>query len=396
MSTTASHSAHHGAPSQPWAGLRVVDEGGLCTAYATRLWAALGAEVVVLEPPGGHPYRQLPPFAPGTGAPEGSLWWAAFGQNKRSVVAAPHSELAAELRRRADVVLVEPDPDERDAVAARRPDNVVVAVTPFGLRGPRATWRGSDLVSWAASGLSYVTGFPDRPPVALAKLNFAAHVTAMNAVGAAMVALRARRQGAGGQLIDVSMQQANAMLSPEAGVPLVLDDGVHRARAGNRRTVSRPFGLYPCADGFVSIIIVQPAHWNNLAAWIAEATGMDAVLEPAFVDLAARWEASDFIDSSTEMLTEPLTKHELFTEGQRRNIPITPVNTVADLAADPHLEQAGFWRDGDHPVVGAHRHPGAPFTGGEGWWHWSRAPMLDEHHDDVCTRWDVPHTLPAS
>lgn len=395
MSTTPSHSASHGAATQPWSGLRVVDEGGLCTAYATRLWAALGAEVVVLEPPGGHPYRQLPPFAPGTTAPEGSLWWASFGQNKRSVVAEANSELAVELRRRADVVLVEPGPDERRTVLERTPDNVLVAVTPFGLRGPRANWQGSDLVAWAASGLSYVTGFPDRPPVALAKLNFAAHVTAMVAVGGAMVALRARKATGGGQLVDVSMQQANAMLSPEAGVPLVLDDGVHRSRSGNRRTVSRPFGLYPCADGFVSIIIVQPAHWNNLAAWMAEATGMDAVLEPAFVDLATRWEASEFIDATTEMLTMPLTKHELFVEGQRRNIPITPVNTVADLAVDPHLEAAGFWREGDHPVVGPHRHPGAPFTGAEGWWHWSRAPLLDEHRHDVASRWDIPDTALA-
>ncbi|MEZ5261564.1 MAG: CoA transferase [Acidimicrobiales bacterium] len=120
MSTTASHSAHHGAPSQPWAGLRAVDEGGLCTAYATRLWAALGAEVVVLEPPGGHPYRQLPPFAP---AP--APWRARCGGRRRAEQALgggrPHSELAAELRAAADVVLVEPDPDERDAVAARRP-----------------------------------------------------------------------------------------------------------------------------------------------------------------------------------------------------------------------------------------------------------------------------------
>src|SRR5688572_15851328 len=130
---------------QPWSGLRVLDRGGLCTAYATRLWAALGAEVAVLEPPQGHPYRHLPPFAPGTAAPEGSLWWAYLGQNKRSVVAEPGSETERRLIETADVVLVEPAPGERTALPSTT-DRVVVSVTPFGLRGPRANWSGSDLV----------------------------------------------------------------------------------------------------------------------------------------------------------------------------------------------------------------------------------------------------------
>ena len=50
----------------PWVGVRVVETAGLAGAYATRLWAALGAEVTVVEPPTGHPLRHLPPFAPGT------------------------------------------------------------------------------------------------------------------------------------------------------------------------------------------------------------------------------------------------------------------------------------------------------------------------------------------
>lgn len=374
---------------QPWSGLRVIERPGLASSYATRLWAALGAEVVILEPPEGHPYRHLAPFAPGTDAPEGSLWWAFLGQNKRSVVVEPGSDQERALLAAADVVFEEPAPPVR-APQPAHPGQVVVSITPFGLRGPLANWRGSDLVAWAASGLSYVTGFPDRPPVALASINFAAHVTAMQAMGAAMVALYARRRTGRGQLIDLSMQQANTSLHPEIGVPLVLDDGVHRGRSGNRRAISRPFGLYPCVDGFVSIIIVMPAHWTNLATWMADVTGVDALLEPAFIDLATRWEAAEFIDGITESFTLGMTKHELFVGGQQRSIPITPVNTVADLARDPQLEQTGFWRDSEHPVVGSYRSPGAPFTGETSWWHWTRAPLLGEHTEDVLARWAAP------
>ena len=54
----------------PWSGIRVVELTGLTGAYATRVWAALGAEVVVAEPAEGHVLRHLPPFAPGADGPE--------------------------------------------------------------------------------------------------------------------------------------------------------------------------------------------------------------------------------------------------------------------------------------------------------------------------------------
>ncbi len=60
--------------SGPWSGVRVLELTGLTGAYATRLWAALGAEVVVAEPPSGHSLRHMAPFAG-----DESLWWAYFG-----------------------------------------------------------------------------------------------------------------------------------------------------------------------------------------------------------------------------------------------------------------------------------------------------------------------------
>ena len=79
---------------------------------------------------------------------------------------------------------------------------------------------------------------------------------------------------------------------------------------------------------------------------------MDAVLDDVFLDMRVRWEVSDFIDDCTEQLTLHATKLDLFVEGQRRGIPTTPVNTVADLHGDPHLRSAGFWREEQHPTLG--------------------------------------------
>jgi crotonobetainyl-CoA:carnitine CoA-transferase CaiB-like acyl-CoA transferase len=368
----------------PWSGLRVVELGGLASAYATRMWAALGAEVVVVEPPTGHGLRHLPPFAPGVEGPDGSLWWAYFAQGKRSVVADLDSD--ARIVASADVVIVDTDPS-LDAPAPAHDRQVVVAISPFGLTGPRKGWKGSELIGWASSGLAYTIGFPDRPPLAAATpVQFASHVTSLYAVNAAMLALRALRRTGRGQLVDISMQECCLSLAPETGVPLFLDDRVHRPRPGNRRNVTRPWGLYPCADGFVSFLVIQPAHWKAIAQWIAEATGIDAVLDDAFVDLRVRWEVSDFIDDLTEQLTRPRTKLDLFVEGQRRGIPTTPVNTVGDLRGDPHLSSVGFWLDDDHPVLGRLPGPGSPFRVNHDWWQWASAPRLGEHTDDVLAR----------
>jgi crotonobetainyl-CoA:carnitine CoA-transferase CaiB-like acyl-CoA transferase len=367
----------------PWSGVRVVELTGLTGAYAARLWAALGAEVIVVEPPGGHILRTLPPFVPGHEGPDGSLWWAFFGQGKRSVVAERGSEEYERLLASADVVISDVDPGA-GAPTLAHPEQVFVAVTPFGLSGPRRDWKGSELLAWASAGIAFTIGFPDRPPVGAAPpVQFAAHVTSMYAVNGAMLALRGRRRTGRGQVVDVSMQECLLTLAPETGVPMFLDDRVYRSRPGNRRRVSRPWGLYPCVDGFVSTLIVQPAHWRRMAEWIAEVTEMESVLDEAFVDLRVRWEVAEFIDDLTEQLTRPRTKLELFVEGQRRGIPLTPVNTVADLRADPHLATSGFWRDDDHPVLGTMSSPGAPFRVNHDWWQWASAPRLGEHTEQA-------------
>jgi crotonobetainyl-CoA:carnitine CoA-transferase CaiB-like acyl-CoA transferase len=364
----------------PWSGVRVVELTGLTGAYATRLWAALGAEVIVVEPPDGHLLRHLPPHAPGVAAPESSLWWSFFAQGKRSVVVEPgDADALARVLAGADVVIGDVAADGT-APEPAHDRQVVVTVSPFGRSGPRSHWKGSELVAWASAGIAFTLGFPDRAPVGPATpVQFASHLTSLYALNAALLGLRAARRTGRPQTIDLSMQECCLSLAPETGVALFLDDRLSRRRPGNRRAVTRPWGLYPCADGYVSFLVLQPAHWRAMAAWIAEETGMDAVLDEAFVDMHVRWEVSDFIDECTETLTRAHTKLEVFVEGQRRGIPVTPVNTVADLRNDPHLRSAGFWRQDDHPAIGSYPVPGAPFRVNRDWWSWSCAPRLGEH-----------------
>jgi crotonobetainyl-CoA:carnitine CoA-transferase CaiB-like acyl-CoA transferase len=381
--------------TQPLSGLRVVDLSGLAGAYGTRLFAALGADVVKVERPGGSVLRSLGPFVEGAPEPEGSLWWAFLAMGTKSVVidvdTADGRDELRQLLDTADVVVDDHGPDVLadaglgyDEVASTNPGVVWVSITPFGLTGPKRDWATSNLVAWAASGVLYTVGFTDQPPVVPGgPTQMALHATALNASAGALMALRARKVTGRGQLVDLSIQEVALAIAPETGVPVFLDDRVHRERSGNRRLLSRPFGIYPCSDGYVSILVLMPHHWTAIAEWIQEATGNESVTEPVFADVTVRGDAMELIDSWVEELTTQLSALEVFHEGQRRGIPITPVSTVAGLRADPHLEATGFWQQTELPVGGTVDIPGAPFRTNADWWHVTRAPRLGEHTEEI-------------
>ena len=289
----------------------------------------------------------------------------------------------------ADVVIDDGSLEEKLGTPAgdlteNNPSLTWIAISPFGRTGPRRNWRTSNLVAWASSSITYTLGFPDRPPVAPAgPVQLAYHYTSMYAAVAAQLAVRRRKASERGQLIDMSIQEACLSIAPEVGVPVYLDDQVHRPRAGNRRAIAPPVGLYPCEDGYVSIIGLQPAHWRAIAEWIHEKTGNEGVTDEVFLNMQVRWDSSEVINEWTEELCALLTKAELFEDGQRRGIPLTPVNTVADLADDPHLAAVGFFTPVDHPQLGEISIPGAPLRDNCGWWTNVRAPLLGEHTQEI-------------
>ena len=385
---TGAHGAHRFGPG-PLAGVRVVDFGGIASAYGSMILAGLGAEVTLIEGQHGDPLRHAGDVKDGS-----SPWFAFLGQGKRSIVADLDGDAdrarVAEVIAGADIVLDTLGVASLDALdlgyrsaKVSNPGLVWASITPFGLTGPRRNWKGSNVVAWASAGVLGLNGFPDQAPVTPGgPVQLAYHVTSMQAAIAALLAVQARDRPGGlghGQLVDISMQECCLQLAPETGVTLYLDDQVPRIRSGNRRLLSRPWGHYKCQDGAVGTIVLQPGHWINTAQWIAEVTGNDMFTDEVFHDVTMRAEIAELVDEFFGQVTMTSTKRELFAEGQRRNVPVTPVNTLADLRSDPHLAASGFFETIEHPELGHYDRPGPPLRTNCAWWSLARAPLLGEH-----------------
>ena len=182
-------------PGTVLAGLRVVDLCGDRLLMASRIFADLGATVVRVQV-GGL-------CAAGESSPRQDLRRAVWALGTRSVSLPAGSDRVRSLVGAADVVL-HPGPVSLPDVAAPSdaPGAVWVYVTPFGLDGPRACWKATDLGIMASSGNVYLSGYPDRAPVRCCEPLSEAHV-APEVVLAALLALGRRPA-----VVDLSMQEA--------------------------------------------------------------------------------------------------------------------------------------------------------------------------------------------
>ena len=191
--------------------IRVLDLTDKVAVAATRILVGLGADVLRVEPPDGDPTRTVP----GSG-----VLFDHWNAGKRTVSldlkAAPDRDAFQRLVAVADVLIESaengagtPFPFTHEELMHRRPDLVHVVVLPFGSWGPRAAWRGTDLVTAAAGGMMTLSGEPDGPPLVPPREQ-AYHLAGANAAIGALMGLRARRRTGRGQLVEVSVQEAVA------------------------------------------------------------------------------------------------------------------------------------------------------------------------------------------
>lgn len=377
--------------TQPYSGVRILDLTHELGAYATRLFADLGAEVIRIEPPAGRSDRRRPAALTGTDAADfGGVPYAYFNVNKKSVVldaaSTAGAEVFADLVASSDIVVYEPgDPATPPlaailAVPGRR---VVTAVSHFGLDGPYSGFAGCDLIVQALGGIAWLSGEPGRPPLRLAGEQ-SLFVTALYAAAATAIAFRDSERSGATHLLDVSAQECIAHSLQNAIQVYDLEGRVFsRGGEGTRDATESSF---VCKDGYVFLAapLSLSASWGGLTAWMREENfpGLERLLTPAWKDRPTRATApmrKEF-RAIFERFIADKGKDELRAQALARKICLAPVSTLADLPADPQLIHRRYFQDLAMPGLERPvRFPGAPYRFSEPLWALRRAaPRLGE------------------
>ena len=381
---------------------RVLDltdgRGALCG----RVLGDLGADVIKVEPPWGDDARRIGPFYNDDPHPENSLFWAFNAANKRSITLDIESEASRPVLTKiiqSSHFFVESSPPGSmdslnlgyEAVRKLNPDLIYVSITPFGQNGPYANYKAVDLIGMALSGMMYLTGDTDRPPVRISTPQFWAIGSASAAAGA-MIANHHRLLTGKGQFVDVSCQQAVARSLSHA--PMIWDmSRMNMQRQGPFRPVGK-INLrinWECADGYVNFI--QPGghtggrSMSNLSDWMDEEGMGHPVLRQT------DWGEIGFGQLSPELveeMTPPLerfflskTKIHLAEQALTRRILLFPVHDPKDVFSYPQLLARNYFRDAELPSYTEERNTIktlGPFiaTGA-----FRSAPRIGEHNREV-------------
>ncbi|GAA0988413.1 CoA transferase [Acrocarpospora macrocephala] len=368
------------------AGLRVLEVAGPFGGYCGKLLADLGADVVLVEPPGGTALRRQPPMADGM-----SLRFAYQNANKRGIcldLTDPGDRGALmKLAAGADVLLQSGHPRrlrERglapERLLAEHPELVVTSITPFGWTGPYTGFEATDIVCLALGGLMSLGGYADGPPVQVCQEQSHVMASLFAAVGT-LLALRAGR----GQHVDVSAQESVSCALENAPQFFDLEGVVRGPAAGMQRHAGT--GLYPCADGYVYLYvggIASSRFWVRLTDWLLD-EGFDEAAElagPRWRDRAhlEREDAKERFAEIFGAFARDRGRAELYRQAQARGIPLSPVNTAADIVASPQLRHRDYFRPLTLPSGRRVDAPGPPYVlSGTPWRQDLPVPAPGEH-----------------
>jgi len=384
----------------PYRVLDLTDERGL---LAGKILADLGADVVQIEPPGGNPARNIGPFYGDDPQPEKSLFWWAYAANKRSITLDLEQKggqaLLKKMVAEADFLVESFTPGYLDTLglgydllAEINPKLVMVSITPFGQDGPYSNYQATDIVGMALGGFMYLTGDDDRAPIRISFPHFYLHGGAAGAT-AAMLAHTYRITSGQGQYVDVSCQQAVAKTLAHA--PQIWDIegailkrmGVYRQTSGENRVRIN----WPCKDGYVNYMVQGGSvaySTRALLEWMKEDSFDTADLD------AIDWEKMGYGAITPELMDQlggPLgdffkghTRAELVQGSLDRRILLFPVATPSALQDHPQLEARGYFKELEHPELGATvQYPGAFVKSGDGEdiaGIYRRPPLIGEHN----------------
>lgn len=344
-----------GSSPRPLEGIRILELGQLMAGpFAGTLLAYFGAEVIKVEPPGaGDPVRGWRLLDGGT-----SLWWRSLGRNKKCISIDLRQEegraLVRRLAAKVDVLIenFKPGTLERwglgpEDLKILNPELIFARVSGYGQDGPKSHLPGFAAVCEGVGGLRYVNAMPGETPVR-PNLSLGDTLAGLHTALGILLALvdRLRRRPERGQVVDVAIYEAvfNCM---EAVVPEYDRFGVVREPAGTTITGIVPTNTYPTRDG--KHVILGGNGESIYRRLMTTAGRPDLAADPRLATNAGRVEHQQEIDDALAAWTRTLTRDEVLAAMEAAEVPAGPINSVADMFADPHFQVRGLFEEVEVP-----------------------------------------------
>jgi crotonobetainyl-CoA:carnitine CoA-transferase CaiB-like acyl-CoA transferase len=330
-------------------GVRVVELARILAGpWIGQTLADLGADVVKVESPEGDDTRRWgPPFIE-TGGERAAAYFHGCNRGKRSIVADFATERGREIVRRlaarSDVLIENFKVGglakfglDYESLKRLNPRLIYCSVTGFGQTGPYAERAGYDFLIQGMSGYMDVTGDPNGEPqkvgVAVCDL-----FTGLYGVIAIEAALIERERSGRGQEIDLALfDTMGAMLANQA--MNYLASGVAPRRMGNAHPNIAPYQTFPVADGYVIVAVGNDAQFGRLCATL----GLEPLAaDERFATNAARVSNRTDLERELAAKTRGWRRDDLIAALEKAVVPAGPINTVADLFADPQFVSRGM------------------------------------------------------
>lgn len=388
-------------PNEALTGLKVLDfTHYVAGPYCAKLLADYGADVIKVEPPSGDGARQIGPFPNDVPHPEQSGLFLHLNTNKRGAVIDLKQDGAADLVRSlaswADVVVesFRPGVAERlgvgyEQLSAINSRLIYTSISNFGQTGPYRDYKGSEIVFYGMGGEMHSTGLADREPLKLGGnvgLYQAGAVAAVATMGAILAgSFTPDGDDAPGQHIDVSIleTQLGSVDRRQSALLAHQYTGELSRRPASGGSGGYPNAVYPTADGYLQINGSR-MYWPRTVAMLDNPPELNTERwrDPASQgnpDLQDEFESEHFLPWILER-----TRAEAWQAAQENHVLSGPINTMADINADPSFNSRGVFAEADHPAAGRLRYPGRPFIMNQSPWQLRRAaPLLGQHTAEI-------------
>jgi formyl-CoA transferase len=345
----------------PLAGVRVIDAAAVIAGpFGAAMLGDFGAEVIKVEMPKvGDSSRGMGPFYKGE-----PLRWATYGRNKKTVtldLRKPEGkEIFLKLTTKSDIIFENFRTGTFDkwgldyaTLQKANPGIIVVRITGYGQTGPNAHLAGFGTPATGFSGLTGITGHPDKPPVS-PPISLADYLAGLYAAYAAIACLYHRdvRQGPG-QEVDTSLYEGIFRLLEG---PIAAYDKLGQIQERSPTIAgASPSGTYRTKDDKWAVLVCST---DRTFEYLAHAMNRaDMLQDPRYNTNAARVAHGKEVDAVIIDWMAKLSYPEVKDICDKAGVPVNLVYTMADIFTDPHYAARENLVEVQHPTFGTIKIP---------------------------------------